>query len=363
MNLHAVILAGGRGERFWPLSRRERPKQLLALFGDRSLLRLTVDRLEGWIPPERRWVVAPAYLMREIREQTTLAAERCVEESVTRNTAAAIGAAALLIEAVDPAGLMLVLPSDHWMPDARAFREDVERAARVARERGGLHLFGIPPSRPETGFGYIEEGPALAGHDGVHEVVRFHEKPDRGQALAYAARPDMLWNSGIFLWAPGAILEAIKDALPSTADPVERLRRSLAREGPSIGPDSRRALAGFFEDAPSTSIDHAVLERHGERYVTRARFRWSDLGSWLSWGEQRSADSAGNRVQGAVLARDAADCVLYSADGGLLALLGARDLVVVRLNDVTLVCPRERAQDLKSLLRDAESRGDLEKYL
>jgi mannose-1-phosphate guanylyltransferase len=363
MNLHAVILAGGRGERFWPLSRRARPKQLLALFGDRSLLMQTVDRLEGWIPGERRWVVAPADLMPEIRRQVGFAAERCIEEPVTRNTAAAIGAAALFIETIDPEAHLLVQPSDHWIPDGKVFREDVERAAAAAAKRGGLHLFGIPPSYPETGFGYIEQGRELPGYAGVHEVIRFHEKPDRAEAVSYALRGDMLWNSGVFLWGARVILDALNQALPSAAANIGRLRQILARNGPALDPELKSGLDRFFGEIPSVSIDHAVLESHRERYVTRARFRWSDVGSWLSWGEQRAADSGRNRTAGTVLARDSSECILYSGDGGMLALLGVNDLIVVRLDDVTLVCARERAQDLKSLLRDAEERGDLEKFL
>jgi mannose-1-phosphate guanylyltransferase len=363
MPLHAVILAGGIGERFWPLSRRERPKQFLALFGERTLMQQTADRLKGWIPPDCCWVIAPGSLIPEIRRQLPdLPTEQFIEEPVARNTAAAIGAASALISARDPAAFLLVLPSDHWIPDAALLRADVERAHAAAADLGGLHLFGIPVSYPETGYGYIEEGAPLVDHEGVHAVAAFHEKPDRERALLYAARSDMLWNAGIFLWKAETIIDAIRSEMPAMRDGLEGLIAALLRDGRRLGPEAVRALNKYFLDAPSESIDSAVLEHHRQTYVTRARFRWSDVGSWLSWAEHREPDAEGNRGEGRLLLRDAKNCVLYSSRDGALAILGVQDLIVVRLKDVTLVCARDRAQEVRNLVRDARDRDELKGF-
>lgn len=364
MGLHVVILAGGRGERFWPLSRRTRPKQFLPLVGSRSLLQETVDRLEGWVDPGSIWVVAHASLLPEIRRQLhgTLAEERCVNETTAKNTAAAIGIAAAAVETNEPGAHLLVLPSDHWIPDCDAFRRDVHRALAAAEAMDGLHLFGIPITRPECGYGYVEQEEELVDHPGVARVKRFHEKPNLERALEYAKRSEMLWNSGIFLWKAATILDALGRHIPETRDALATLRDALKREDGQSGAASAEALDRYLQASPSASIDTAVLEKHDETYVTRASFRWSDLGGWLSWGEQLEPDQEGNRGQGRMLLRDAHDCTTYSEDG-LLALLGVKDLIVVRLEDVTLVCAKDRAQEIRQLVRDAGKHENLEEYL
>ncbi|MBD3160797.1 MAG: NTP transferase domain-containing protein [Candidatus Eisenbacteria bacterium] len=363
MRIHAVILAGGRGERFWPLSRRRRPKQLLPLVGKRSLLQETLARMEGWIDPERIWLVASGPLLAEIDRHLDGAVPpaRWIEEPIPRNTAPAVGAAAAMIAAIDPGAFLLVLPSDHWIPDVARFREDVGRALRAAEEVGGLHLFGIPVTRPETGYGYVEMADELPEHPWVARVRRFHEKPTPRRALDYADRPEMLWNSGIFLWRAETILDALRQHVPASRDRIDRLREALRTEK-RFGPAAKEALRAYLEGSDSSSIDYAVLEKHEETYVTRAGFRWSDLGSWVSWGERSEADPSGNRGKGPLLARDARNCIYYS-ENGALALLGVEDLIVVRVEDVTLVCARERAQEIRRILADARERGDMEEHL
>jgi mannose-1-phosphate guanylyltransferase len=362
MHLHAVILAGGRGERFWPLSRRERPKQFLSLIGNRSMLQSTFDRLAGWIPADRRWLVAGGPLIPRIREQVPdLREDRTIVEPVARNTAAAIGAAAAAIESTDPGAVMVVLPSDHWIPDAEVFREDVERAANLAIAVGGLNLFGIPITYPETGYGYLEVGAPVTGHPGIAKVAHFCEKPDRDLAVTYASRADMLWNSGIFVWRASAILAAIAEQMSGLRGAVGALRSALDGGMGFLPPEAQAALERYFREAPSESIDYAVLEKHEETYVSRARFRWSDVGTWLSWGERLEPDVSGNRGSGPAIVHDSRDCVYY-AEGGLVALLGVRDLIVVRLKDVTLVCGRDSAQEVRRLVREAGNREDLEEF-
>jgi mannose-1-phosphate guanylyltransferase len=363
MRIHAVILAGGRGERFWPLSRRNRPKQLLPLVGDQSLLQESVSRLEGWIPPEATWIAAGTHLITQIREQLPqITLDHCIAEPVARNTAAAIGAAAALIESTDPGAILLVLPSDHWIPDPDDFRRDVERAAAAAEAVGGLHLFGVPIAYPETGYGYVERGEDVPGHPGVYRVVRFHEKPDREKAIVYASRPDMLWNSGIFVWKASVILDAIMTHIAASRDSLAALRAALQKDGGRITPEVEGALSRFFCESPSESIDYAVLERSAETFITHANFPWSDLGNWLSWAAIRRPDESGNRGQGEALLIDTEDCVYYGGDDGLVALLGVRDLIVVRVGDVTLVCSRDRAQEVRRLLRIVDANADLKEF-
>ena len=365
MSLHVAILAGGRGERFWPLSRRTRPKQFLPLAGSRSLLQETADRLVGWVDPGSLWVVAHDSLLAEIRRQLkgALAEERCIKETRPRNTAAAIGIAAAAVEAAEPDAHLLVLPSDHWIPDTEAFRQDVQRALAAAEALDGLHLFGIPITRPECGYGYVEQADEIAGRPGVARVKRFREKPDRERAIEYARRPEMLWNSGIFLWRAATILEALGRHIPESRDALAALRDVLQGERGRLDAGAvAEAMDRYLEASPSAPIDTAVLEKHDRTYVTRASFRWSDLGGWLSWGEQIDPDSEGNRCRGLRILRDAHGCTAYSEDG-LLALLGVKDLVVVRLQDVTLVCAKERAQEIRQLVREAAEQGDLDAYL
>ena len=361
MRIHAVILAGGRGERFWPLSRTGRPKQFLPLLGGKSLLRQTADRLAGWIPEERWWTVGGSALMPEIRRQLPeIAVDRCIEEPVARNTAAAIGAVACAIHASDPRAVLLVLPSDHWIPDPALFREDVERIAAIA-EGGGLHLIGIPITRPDTGYGYIAIGEAIDPGGALHRVSQFREKPGREQAIDYASRPEMLWNSGIFIWKASEILDALRAHVPAMEDLLSALDRAIASDPGRAGAAWKASLDSFFRSAPPESIDNAVLEKHADTFAGRARFRWSDLGTWASWGERQPSDAAGNRGQGKLLASDAQGCVYYAEDG-LLALLGVRDLIVVRLGDVTLVCAKDQAQEVKRLVQEAVKDEDLGNY-
>lgn len=359
MRIHAVVLAGGRGERFWPLSTRDHPKQILPLVGERSLLQESISRLEGWVPREARWIASGTNLVPRIREQLPeIDPDHLVAEPIARNTASAIGATAAIIEARDPGAILLVLPSDHWIPDADDFRRDVEKTAAAAAAVGGLHLFGVRIAYPETGYGYVERGDEVPGHPGTYHVVRFHEKPDRENAVAYASRPDMLWNSGIFVWKAEAILDAIATHVPEGRAAMDELRAGLLREDGRITPSVRGSLDRFFHEMPNESIDYAVLERHDDTYVTHANFRWSDLGNWLSWGAIRCPDERGNRGQGSSLLIDSEDCVIYSEGDGLVALLGVRDLIVVRLDGVTLVCARDRAQEVRRLARSLDADPD-----
>jgi mannose-1-phosphate guanylyltransferase len=369
MQLHAVILAGGRGERFWPLSRRSRPKQVLRLIGEQSLLSATLRRLDGKVPASRTWIVAgvdqkPAILSLDLG----ISDPQHLWEPVGRNTAPAIGAAAELIlsrtsvdagagdgEAADP--LLLVLPSDHWIADVDGFWRTVEIGKSLVVRDDCLVTFGIPATEPETGYGYLEVGEPIDRAEKTYRAARFHEKPDRETAEAYLRRGGFYWNGGIFLFRARTIARLLREHLPTAAPALDRLRAEL-QEGP--GPE---AWSRFFADSPSISIDYGVLERAASVAVVEARFDWSDLGSWTSWAGYQDPDAEGNRCRGRMLAADSGENIVYSGDGGLVALLGVRDLIVVRVGDVTLVCARERAQQVRRLVAQAEADPTLERFL
>jgi len=352
--LHAVILAGGRGERFWQLSRGQRPKQLLKLLGPQTLLEDTLRRVALEIPPERRWVVAGEALrpqMSALGSGETVG--NFIWEPVGRNTAAAIGAAAEMVLACEEDAELLVLPCDHWIPDSRTFWESVGTGRRLIAAGHDLVTFGIVPAYPETGYGYVERAGAVPDVPGAWLVARFHEKPDVEVARGYLERGGFFWNSGIFLLRAQAVATLLRRHIPQMAEPLDRLREA-ARQGPG-----ETAWRRYFESATSISFDHGVMERAGNSVMVEAGFAWNDLGTWTSWGERIEPDSQGNRVRGAVLAEDAANCILYSDAGGLLAVLGVHDLIVVRTGDATLVCPKDRAQEVRRLVQRGVSAEDL----
>ncbi len=357
--LHAVILAGGRGERFWPWSRAERPKQLLAITSARTMLDETVRRVDPLIPRERVRVVTGPALAEPIREALPeLGREQVVVEPRGKNTAPAIGLAAALIAAEDDDASMVLLPADHHVPDGGAFRDAVAYADALARESGALVTFGIVPERAETGYGYIEAG-VEAGRQGEirhHEVLRFVEKPDSATARRYVENGGILWNSGIFVWRVSDILEALATHVPAMAGPLDALTRAAGGAG------EKAAVEALFDAAPSISIDYAVMEKAERVFVVRAPLTWDDVGAWSALDRVFEADGDGNVLRGDVLGVDASDNIVL-ADEGVVGLIGVSGLVVVRTGDAVLVCTRERAQDVKELVQALKAREDGERYL
>lgn len=315
-----VILSGGSGTRLWPLSRAGRPKQFLTLAGEHSLIQETALRVADpalFAPPV---IVAGAAQGVEIEAQLAAAGVspgRILGEPAPRNTAPAIALAAF---AADPDDLLLVLPSDHFIADAEAFRGHVA-AARAAAEAGWLVTFGMAPDRPETGYGYILPGEAI-GED-LARVAAFVEKPDRATAEAWLAAGSHLWNSGIFLFRAGAFLDALAAHAPEI---------HAAVSDPSA-----------FTQAPKLSVDVAVMERHDRVAVRSAAFGWSDVGSWEALHAVLPRDEAGNALGGDVVALGAANCLIRS-DGPVIAAIGVSDLVIVATERAVLVVPRDQSQ-------------------
>ncbi|MCC6739398.1 MAG: mannose-1-phosphate guanylyltransferase [Planctomycetia bacterium] len=350
--IHALVLAGGSGKRFWPLSRRATPKQLLAIAGEKPMIAETVERLRGLVPPSRVHVLTNKATVSAIRKALPgVPAAQVVGEPDGRDTTAAIGLGAVLVSKRDPDAVMVVLPADHVIRPAAAFRRSLSAAAAAARRDGGLYVFGVKPTGPATGYGYILRGGKVADSKGVpvHRVERFVEKPDLETARKYVADGRFLWNAGIFCWRAKDILAAIARERPAIGRSLERIRKGGAS-----------ALAREFPRIEKVSIDYAVMEKAADVRVIEAAWAWDDVGSWASVGPYLPRDGAGNAVRGDVLAVETTDCTVLS-DGHLVAAVGVTGLVIVRTKDATLVCRRDRAQDVKKLvdLLEAQKRARL----
>jgi mannose-1-phosphate guanylyltransferase len=341
--MHAVIMAGGVGTRFWPRSRRIRPKQLLPIAGSASMIRMTVDRLRPLLGPDRLWVVTGAEQAAGIRsELPELAADHVIVEPVGRNTAPCIGVAAAVLRA-EGAGdeAMAVLASDHVIHAEDRFR-DVLRACEAhlaAHDR--LLTLGIQPTRPETGYGYIRTGSESETFAAQRfaPVERFVEKPDRASAERLIADGRHLWNSGMFVWRPRRILEELRQHVPGLAAGLERLGDVWGKR------DWSQELAAAYAGFPSVSIDYGVMEKAADVWVAPVDIGWNDVGSWASLPELRGTDAAGNVLPAGSHAIDARGNIVESR-GKPVVLLGVEDLIVVEEADALLVCRRDRAQEV-----------------
>jgi mannose-1-phosphate guanylyltransferase len=340
----AVVLAGGSGTRFWPLSRRRRPKQLLALDGPRTLLQATVDRLRPLIPAERVWIATTRELEEEVaRQLPEIPRDHILLEPEARNTAAAIGWAVRSLPAAARKGVVAVLPADHRMGDPLAFRAALARAIEVAGERNAVVALGVVPRWPETGYGYLKLGRLLEETGVVRRVSRFVEKPDLKAARRYVRRGNYLWNAGIFVFRGATMLRHIKRCLPDLSQGLEAIAREPGR------------TAELYPSLPAISIDHGVMEKLRGIAAVPLDCGWSDLGSWAALAEVRAKDEAGNAIEGDVVAVDARDNLLI-ADAGTVAVLGVAGLAVVRTADTVLVVPLDRAQEVRRILAACETR-------
>ena len=347
--LVAVVMAGGSGTRFWPLSRRARPKQLLPLTGDRSLLRLAVDRLAPLVPPARTLVVTGAEVAAAVRaELPELPSENILVEPCGRDTAACVGWATWRIAATEPNAVMLVVPADQVIPDGAELRRALLAAAATARAGGGLVTLALRPTRPETGFGYQELGETLDRQQGleVRRVLRFVEKPSRERAEAMLATGAFRWNSGMFAWTVGAIRAEVRRSLPALAGGLDGLQAV---------PEGSAEFLRVWQSLPAISVDFGVMERAAGVSAVLVDFAWSDVGSWPGLEEVLPADAQGVHL-GEVVAVDSESCILVS-DGPVLTAVGIRDLVVVATRDAVLVVPKEQAQRVKELVELLRAAG------
>jgi mannose-1-phosphate guanylyltransferase len=356
--MYIVILAGGSGTRFWPLSRKAKPKQLISINGDRSMLQRTVERVLP-LKPKRILIITNQLQAAETRQQ--LAGYRglaidVIAEPCARNTAPAIGLAATIIAAHDPTGMMVVLPADHFIRDEDALRETLLFASASAR-KGYLVTLGIMPSRPETGYGYIEADMELRG-EGPFPVRRFVEKPPLEKAVRYLDDGNYFWNSGMFIWQADTILSEIAAFLPDLSGALSGI--SFSNDVWELS-DLESQIEALYSELDGISIDYGVMERSSRVQVVPVEMGWSDVGSWSALPEVADQDGNGTvciNAKGHV-SIDSSDCLIY-ADGRMVATVGVRGLIVVSTPDALLVCDRERAQDVKLVVEELARAGNKE---
>ncbi|NGP77822.1 NTP transferase domain-containing protein [Balneolaceae bacterium YR4-1] len=360
--LHAVIMAGGSGTRFWPRSTKEKPKQFLKIFGDRTMLQETVDRIEPVIPPERVWVITNERYMQLVKEQLPDVPEsNIIGEPVARNTAPCVASAATLLQEKDPEATMVVLPADHSIGNPEKFITILETAAHKADEDDALITIGIRPDRPETGYGYIEfskdSDETVKGHE-VKKVVQFREKPDLKTARQFIFSGNFLWNSGMFVWKAAVIANQFKKHLPEVYEQMEELE-------PAVGTNEQgEAINNFYRNCPSISIDYGIMEKAETVYVVPGEFGWNDVGSWRAVYDLREKDEKGNVIQSdTAILESSENNLVHSENKKLITLVGVENLAVVETEDAILVCNLDESQGVKQIVEALKSNKDLEKYL
>lgn len=358
-NMYAVILAGGRGERFWPMSTSRRPKQLLALVGRRALLAEAVHRIRSIIPERRVFVITSAHLVEAVRSLLPeLPEANVVGEPCGRDTAAAITLGAALIKARDPQAVFCVLTADHVIGAPTVFRRTLKDACARAVAADVLLTIGLKPTFASTGFGYIEAGARLAGreHTVFYGVRRFVEKPDKGRAARYVKAGRFYWNSGMFVWS----LAAWERALGRHHPPLARLLNLLT---PLVGrPGFLECLKRAYARLEKISVDYAVMEHADNIVMAEGQFSWDDVGSWTALENHFVKDKRGNVVVGNAELMESAGNIVVVGDG-LVAMVGVDNLVVVKAGDVTLVCRKDRAQDVKRMVETLRRRRDAHPWL
>jgi mannose-1-phosphate guanylyltransferase len=353
-------MAGGGGTRFWPRSRQKRPKQFLTLAGERSLLQQACDRLEALVPAERTWIITGAAHVDETRRQLPhLPSERAIGEPCGRDTAACIGLGAALIAANDPDAVMLVTPADHVIEPVQEFGRAVHVAEQMALEHPrALVTFGITPTFPATGYGYIQCGPELCSRQAVSvfQVQAFREKPTPDLAALFLDSGEYFWNAGIFVWKAATILEALRFNQHHLHAALER----IAAAWPT--PKREEVLRREYETLDKISIDYAVMEKAKEVLVVQAPFRWDDVGSWLAVERMNPQDADGNTVIGSHAGINTKGCVIAGENDRLITTIGVKDLIIIQDSDAVLIANRNDEGAVKQLVEELKKRG-LEKYL
>lgn len=349
--MYGVVLAGGSGTRFWPLSREEYPKQLLKIFGNQTLIQATLSRISGLIPLSQVYIVTNPTQAEQIKFQLepTAGGPRFIAEPIGRNTAAAIGLAAVHLQKKIQDGVMVVLSADHFVREPQAFLNALRLGEALANE-GYLVTLGAKPTRPETGYGYIQKGETFPNHPSASTVRRFVEKPNRETAERYLKGDDYFWNAGIFLWKISTILAEIKQFLPE-------LTEGLTQIGETIGTEQEaETLKRIYPGLPSISIDYAVFEKSNRLAVVPTDMGWEDVGSWNALDEVIKRDADGNILTGNVVNIDSSNSIVYGQKR-VVAVVGLKDIVVADTDDATLVCSKEKAQEVKKVVEALKGRN------
>ncbi len=343
---YALILAGGSGQRFWPLSRDTQPKQLLKLFGEKTLLELTLERLEGIIPTENTLILTNKQQEASVRALLPdFPAENIVAEPEKRDTAPAIALGVGWVVAREPTATMMVLPADHLIQDRAEFQKVLRQSMQTAELSGSLVTIGIKPTWPCPSYGYVERGrrasfPAVTDAS-IYDVVRFREKPNPDLAEHFISQGNFSWNAGMFFWTIPAIFSELSRHCPALADFVSELRNSK---------DFSATVAKQFHKLPKLSIDYALMERASRVLNIEATFDWDDVGNWTSVGRYLQCDEGNNQHNCALSQMDASNNLVFSQTAQHVALLGVQDLIVVPTQDAVLVCTRSHAENIKKLM-------------
>ncbi|MEG6567639.1 mannose-1-phosphate guanylyltransferase [Thermoanaerobacterium saccharolyticum] len=348
-----VIMAGGKGERFWPKSRIKMPKQFLKLYGDKTMIQQTVDRLKRLMPIENIFVVTnidyAGLISDQIRELPT---ENILIEPMGKNTAACIGLAALHTERLDKDSIMVVVPSDHVIKDEGTYLGVLKTAIEKAKSGNNLVTIGIKPQHPETGFGYINFKKItheILNNNSVHKVERFVEKPDYDTAVKYVESGDYLWNSGMFIWKTSTILNEIKEYMPQLNSALNVIKENFDSD------EIEKILYEEYSKLESISIDYGIMEKAKNVYVVPGDFGWDDVGSWTSIERLYEKDENGNVIKGNVVSVDTKKCIITGSDK-LIATLGIEDVIIVDTEDALLICSKDKAQNVKEVLKELRER-------
>src|SRR6059058_4542503 len=342
MEIYALILAGGSGERFWPLSRRALPKQLLRLVSSRSLLEETVARLDGLIPPARIVILTNVDQEKGVRESLkNFPTCNIIAEPSKRDTAAAVALGIAWVAARNHTAAMVILPADHVIKETAAFQKIIRDAVEAAEKKSALITIGIRPASAHPGFGYIEMGEPIPGKPGLFRVVRFREKPNVDLAESFLRKGNFRWNAGMFVWTVPTILTEFNRHAPELADFISQLRDPKNFE---------KVLRERFRKLPRISFDYAIMEKADRVLVVEASFDWDDIGSWRAVANYFKNDEHGNAANCAVTALDSTNNIVFDQNGTTIALLGVHNLIVVRTGDAVLICHRHQAEKIKDLV-------------
>jgi mannose-1-phosphate guanylyltransferase len=351
----AVIMAGGYGERFWPMSRRTRPKQLLPIVGKKTMIQQTVDRVRPLFGDARILVVTSHEQAREVRRQLPRI-RQVVSEPMGRNTAPCIGLAMAIIGRHDPDAVIAVLPADACIHDQKRYREVLAGTLDLAGRQDVLVTIGIQPTAPHTGYGYIQLGEPL--ETGFWKARRFVEKPDQATAEQFLASGDYRWNAGMFVWSLRSAQEAYRRYQPSMAAGCERIQKAVGTRA------FARTVAREFQKMEKISVDYAIMEKAGNVVVANGDFDWDDVGDWPAIARHSDKDAAGNVARGEFVGVNTADCVVVSAEKEhLVGAVGVKDLVIVHTKDATLVCAKSEAQKVRDLVKQLAGQGKYRRAL
>ncbi len=360
-NRFVVIMAGGKGERFWPQSRLERPKHLLPIVGDAPMLTQTLRRLDGLVPVENQIIITNAEQRKLVLEVCSeLPAENVIGEPIGRDTAAAVGLAALLVGRRSPDAVFAILPADHIIENTAGFQKVLNRAFVCAESESVLVTIGIKPNIPATGLGYIHKGEVSTSIDGVdvYSVQDFVEKPDLETAKSYLASGEYFWNAGMFIWGVKTVNAAFSQFVPELHNALNNITTGLDK-GDAIDD----VLAEEYPKLEKISIDYALMEKAKNVVTIQSEFDWDDVGEWPAIARHFPKDTSENVSRGDVVLQQSEGNIVYSSDGHLTALLGVEDLIVVHSGDATLICHKDKAQEIKGLVQEIGSNDKYKKLV